>query len=218
MVPSSADIVLQNHQSETSTINICDVNTMAHAAAEIKMSLLQHFRLLLDYRDIWIDTNERTMACALIPTNYFVVVLTSRQIKRVVRLTACNYPDEKYGSVDCKRYHLIKLIKNGRLNRFHPFNRLNTSWKLIYTLYVNQTEGVLSVYVSWWWRWRRFLLLVCCRPLAASGCGLWARREPDCERQHEPDDGYDEHERRQQSVTRYLHHLLHTGDTASSII
>ena len=57
MVPSSADIVLQNRrisQSETSTINICDVvNTMAHAAADIKMSLLHYFRLLLDYRDIW---------------------------------------------------------------------------------------------------------------------------------------------------------------------
>ena len=47
MVPSSADIVLQNRQisqSETSTINICDVvNTMAlqHArvSVDIKMSL-----------------------------------------------------------------------------------------------------------------------------------------------------------------------------------
>ena len=97
MVPSSADIVLQNRrisQSETSTINICDVNTIAlqHArVSEIKMSLHQYFRLLLDYRDIWIYSNERTMACALMPTNYFVVVLPSRQIKRVVRLTACNY-------------------------------------------------------------------------------------------------------------------------------
>ena len=93
MIPSSADIVLQNRrisQSETSTINTCDVNTMAHAAAEIKMSL-QYFRLLLDYRDIWIYHNERTMACALMPINYFVVVLPSRQIKRVVRVTTCNY-------------------------------------------------------------------------------------------------------------------------------
>ena len=32
------------------------------------------------------------MACALMPTNYFVVVvLPSRKIKRVARLTACNY-------------------------------------------------------------------------------------------------------------------------------
>ena len=31
------------------------------------------------------------MACALMPTNYFVVVLPNRQMKRVVRLTACNY-------------------------------------------------------------------------------------------------------------------------------
>ena len=69
MVPSSADIVLQNRrisQSETSTINICDVvNTMAlqHARvrrplADIKMSLRQYFRLLLDYRVIWIYPNE----------------------------------------------------------------------------------------------------------------------------------------------------------------
>ena len=102
MVSSSADIVLQYRrisQSETSThctINICDVvNTMAvngAGLAEIQMSLRQHFRLLLDYRDIWIYPNERTMACALMPTNYSVViVLPSRQTKRVVRLTACNY-------------------------------------------------------------------------------------------------------------------------------
>ena len=65
---------------------------MAHATADIKMSLLQYLRLLLDYPDIWIYPNERTVACALMPTNYFVVVvLPSRQIKRVVRLTACNY-------------------------------------------------------------------------------------------------------------------------------
>ena len=60
MVPPSADIVLQNRrisQSETGTINICDVvNTMAAAAyarglAATKMSLLQYFRLL-DYRHI----------------------------------------------------------------------------------------------------------------------------------------------------------------------
>ena len=99
MVPSSADIVLQNHrisQSETSTISICDVvNTIwrcRRGLAAMKMSLCQYFRLLIDYRDIWIYPNERTMACAVMPTNYFVVVvLPSRQIKRVVRLTACNY-------------------------------------------------------------------------------------------------------------------------------
>ena len=99
MVPSSADIVLQNRrisQSETSKISICDVvNTIwrcMHGLAAMKMSLCQYFRLLLDYRDIWIYPNERTMTCALMPTNYFVVVaLPSRQIKRVVRLMACNY-------------------------------------------------------------------------------------------------------------------------------
>ena len=163
MVPSSADIVLQNRQisqSETTTISICDVvNTIWHCMrglAAMKMSLRQDFRLLLDYGDIWIYPNERTMACALMPTNYFVVVvLPSRQITRVVRLTACNYercvsvtifPDEKYGSVDYKQYHLIKLIKKERLQQLHPFSRLNTYWMLIYTLYyVNQAEGVLSV-------------------------------------------------------------------------
>ena len=60
--------------------------------AAMKMSFRQYFRLLLDYRDIWIYPNERTMACALMPTNYFVIVVSqSPQIKRVVRLTACNY-------------------------------------------------------------------------------------------------------------------------------
>ena len=103
MVPSSADIVLQNRrisQSETSNLNICDVvNTMAATAragyarvSSTKMSLLQYFRLLLDYRYIWILSQRTNMACALMPTNYFVVVvLPSQQFKRVVRLTACNY-------------------------------------------------------------------------------------------------------------------------------
>ena len=58
----------------------------------IEMPLRQYFGLLLDYRDIWIYPNERTMACALNPTNYFVVVvLSSPQLKRVIKLTACNY-------------------------------------------------------------------------------------------------------------------------------
>ena len=86
MVPSSADIVLQNSrisQSETSTITICDVvNTIWRCMcglAAMQMSLRQYVRLLLDYRYIWICQNERTMACALMPTNYFaVVVLLSR--------------------------------------------------------------------------------------------------------------------------------------------
>ena len=99
MVPSSADIVLQNRrisQSETSTTSICDVeNTIwrcMRGLAAIEMSLLQYFRLLLDYRGIWIYPNKRTIACALVPTNYFVVVvLQSRQIKQVARLTTCNY-------------------------------------------------------------------------------------------------------------------------------
>ena len=42
--------------------------------------LIQYCRLLLDCRDIWIYPDERTTACALMPTNYFVVViLPSRQ-------------------------------------------------------------------------------------------------------------------------------------------
>ena len=90
MVPSSANIVLQNRrisQSGTSTLSICDVvNTIwrcMRGIAAMKMSLRQYFRLLLDYRDIWIYPNERIMACALMQTNYFVVV--------VVKLAACNY-------------------------------------------------------------------------------------------------------------------------------
>ena len=72
MVPSSADIVLHSRQisqSERSTINICDVvNIMAlqHARVSgVKMSLRQYFRLLLDYRYIWIYPNERTKRHAL---------------------------------------------------------------------------------------------------------------------------------------------------------
>ena len=102
MVPFSADIVLQNRrirQSETSTMNNCDVvkyndgqwRCSMRGLADIQMSLRPYFRLLLDYRYIWIYSNERTMTCALMPTNCFVVVLPSRQIKPVVRLTACNY-------------------------------------------------------------------------------------------------------------------------------
>ena len=52
---------------------------------------------------------------------------------------------EKYDSVDYKQYHLIKLIKKERMERLHPFSRLNTYWMSIYTLYVNQVEGELSV-------------------------------------------------------------------------
>ena len=91
MVPSSADIVLQNRRiskSETYTINICDVvNIMALQHARVSgdqnvTSPVFIFRLLLDYQDILIYPNEQTMACALMPTNYFVVVvLPSRQIK-----------------------------------------------------------------------------------------------------------------------------------------
>ena len=103
--------------------------------AAIKMSLRQYFRLLLGYRDIWLYPNERTTACALMATNYFVVVLPSQQSKRVVRLTACNY--ERCVSVtifsgckiritiDYKQYHLIKLIKKERLERFTRLNDQN---------------------------------------------------------------------------------------------
>ena len=56
------------------------------------MSLRQCVRLLLDYRDISRYPNKRTIACALMTTNYsIVVVLLNGQIKRVARLTSCNY-------------------------------------------------------------------------------------------------------------------------------
>ena len=44
---------------------------------------------------------------------------------------------------------LVKSIKKERLNRLHRFNRLNTSWKLIYTLDVNQSKGWLLVLKCW---------------------------------------------------------------------
>ena len=80
--------------SETGSLpgNPVDLAGLMRGLAAIKMSLRQYFRLLLDLRDIWIYPNERTMTCALMPTNYVVVVvLPSGQIKRVARLTACNY-------------------------------------------------------------------------------------------------------------------------------
>ena len=68
MVPSSTDIIIQNRrisQSETRARTIGDVvNTYSLQYVwldAIKMSLRQYFRLLLDYRDIWISPNERTV-------------------------------------------------------------------------------------------------------------------------------------------------------------
>ena len=39
------------------------------------------------------------------------------------------------------RFLLVKINYKKRLNRLHPFNRLNTSWTLICTHYVNHAEG-----------------------------------------------------------------------------
>ena len=98
MVPPNTDIVLQNRrisQSETRTINICDVvNAMARACsmrglAEIKCNVVSILAVIARLPR-HLDISQRTN-CPLMPTNYFVVVLLSRQIKRVVRLTACNY-------------------------------------------------------------------------------------------------------------------------------
>ena len=67
--------------------------------------------------------------------------ITKSTNKQVVRLTACNYercvfvtifPDEKYGSVDYKRYHLIKLMKKERLERFNRFKDQNTRRDFLY--------------------------------------------------------------------------------------
>ena len=95
----------------------------------------QYFRLLSDYWDIWINPNERTMTCALMPTNYFVVVvLPSRQIKWVVRLMDCNYERCVFVTIfsgwkirlrRLKRYHLIKWIKKERLERLNRFKDQN---------------------------------------------------------------------------------------------
>ena len=101
--------------------------------ADIQISLLQYFRLLLEYREILdIYPNERTMACAQMPTNYFVVVvLPCRQIKRVVRLTACNYERcvfltiFSWWKIRLRRLQTIplnKVIKKERLNRLHPIH------------------------------------------------------------------------------------------------
>ena len=128
-----------------------------HGLAAMKMSLHQYFRLLLDYRDIgYIPTNEpwHTLWCQLIVlSSLYYQVDKSSELSGwwLVTMNAVYlwryFPDEKYAFVDYKRYHLIKLIKTEWLNWLHPFNRLNTSWKLIYTLYVNQAECVLSGYI-----------------------------------------------------------------------
>ena len=111
--------------------------------AAMKMSLCQHFRLLLDYRDIWMHPNERTMACALMLTNYCVVVLPSKKKSselsgwRLVTMNAVYlwryFPDGKYGSVDYKQYHLINwLKKNGCQERFNRFKDQNTCRDSLY--------------------------------------------------------------------------------------
>ena len=38
------------------------------------------------------------------------------------------------GTIDYSNFDTCSIIKKERLNRLHPFNRLNTSWKLIYTM------------------------------------------------------------------------------------
>ena len=133
MVPSSADIVLHNRrisQSETINLNIRDVvNTISRSArvlAAIKMPLCQYFRLLLDFRDIWIYPNKRTMACALMPTNYFVnVVLPSRQIKRVasICLPSVYYTDKQinHGSAVAIQIDIIRRFNmNNKTKIVHP--------------------------------------------------------------------------------------------------
>ena len=110
--------------------------------AAINLSIRWYFRLLLDYRDIWIYPNERTMACALMPTNYFVVVvLPSRKINRVAKLMACNYQRCVFVTIfsGCKirlrRLQMItldKLIKKERLGRFNRFKYQNTRRDSLY--------------------------------------------------------------------------------------
>ena len=98
MVPSSADIVLQKAIRNKYDKYLwrgkykMALHMRGWVIAAMKISLRQYFRLLLDCRYIWTSQRTNHMAYALMPTNYFVVViLPSRQIKRVVRLTACNY-------------------------------------------------------------------------------------------------------------------------------
>ena len=76
------------------------------------------------------------------PTNYFVVVvLPNRQIKRVGRLTACNYERCVFMTIfsrrkirlrTYKRNHLMKLIKKERLKRFDRFKDQNTRRDSLY--------------------------------------------------------------------------------------
>ena len=111
--------------------------------AEIKMSPCQYFWLLLDYRDIWIYPNERTVACALwcqliILSSLYYQVDKSSELPgwRLVTMNTVylwrHFPDEKYGSIDYKRYHLIKLMKKERMMRFNRFKYIKTRQDSLY--------------------------------------------------------------------------------------
>ena len=94
MVSSSADIVLQNRQisqSETSTINICDVNTMAsqHARVSGYQNVTSSvFCQVIVRLPRHLDVSQRTNHGMRSDANE---LFCCRQIMRVVRLMACNY-------------------------------------------------------------------------------------------------------------------------------
>ena len=92
------------------------------------------------------------MACALMPTNYFVVVvLPSRQIKRVARLTACNYERcvifvTIFSGLKI-RLRRLQTITLG-LKRFNRFKDQNTRWDSIYRHMCGMTTATLIQFDS----------------------------------------------------------------------
>ena len=75
--------------------DVASTYSMQRARVSDDQNVIHHyFRLLLDYRDIWINytlMNETYCAFGMRPNYFVVVLLRSWQIKRVARSTACNY-------------------------------------------------------------------------------------------------------------------------------
>ena len=103
--------------------------------AAIKMSLYQYFRLLLDYRDIWIYHNEKTsreFGCDLIILSWFYYSVDKlRELPgwRLVKDERCVFGTLlSGGEIRLHRYKIItldKLIKKEMLKRFNRFKEQN---------------------------------------------------------------------------------------------
>ena len=124
------------------------------------MSLRQY---ILDYCKItetfgYIPTNEPWRALwyqpIILSSLYYQVDKSSELLgRRLVTINAVYlwryFTDDKYGSVDYKRYHLIKLIKKERLKRFSRFKDQNTRRDSLYR-YISASLWVGACHLSRW--------------------------------------------------------------------